>query len=123
MFKKGYLESGNAHHIQSSLPCQGFSLANRGGKNDDCNNALSRKTIKAVKFLKPCTGIMENVGGMLRPKHLKHVITMLLDLINLECQVRIASHNSMSHGALTEIEKQTTFFYHQIKILHNPLFD
>ena len=94
----GYPTPDDVDHLQSSPPCQGFSLANRGGQNDDCNNTLSHETVKAAKYLKPRTGMIENIRGILQPKHLNHIIKIIYDLINLGYQVRIALHDAKSYG-------------------------
>ncbi|CAB9522023.1 Modification methylase [Seminavis robusta] len=94
----GYPKEEDVEHLQGSPPCTGYSSANRGGRNDHTNNLLSYEIVRAVEILSPRTGVMENVAGILRPKHLKHSTKILIELLHLGYQVRIAIHNATYFG-------------------------
>jgi len=96
--KEGYPTVGEVDNIQGSPSCRGFSRLNRGGKYDDKNNLLSQQMVRATKILRPLTGYIENVTGMLDTKHMNHVINILQGLTELDYQVRIAVHNSCHFG-------------------------
>jgi len=97
--KPGYPSEKQVDHLQASPPCQGFSLANRGGgRNDRKNNLLSLEVLRSFAILKPRTGILENVQGMIRPKHLNYIFQILHESIALGYQVRLALHNADEFG-------------------------
>lgn len=57
---------GEVDVIIGGPPCQGFSIANVGGrKADDPRNTLFREYLRAVKALNPELAIIENVAGLL----------------------------------------------------------
>ena len=60
---------GDVEVIIGGPPCQGFSIANVGGrKADDPRNTLFREYLRAVEALKPELVIIENVAGLLTKK-------------------------------------------------------
>ena len=96
--KKDYPIRGEVRHMQASPPCQSFSLLNRGGRDDHANTMLSYEVVRAAGILRPPTGMMENVGGILRGRNLKHSGMLMLGLINNGYQVRVAVHNASLFG-------------------------
>lgn len=60
---------GDVDVIIGGPPCQGFSIANLGGrKADDPRNTLFREYLRAVKALEPELAVIENVAGLLTKK-------------------------------------------------------
>lgn len=60
---------GEVDVIIGGPPCQGFSIANVGGrKADDPRNTLFREYLRAVKALDPELAIIENVAGLMTKK-------------------------------------------------------
>jgi DNA (cytosine-5)-methyltransferase 1 len=96
--KPGYPTKGEVDHLSGSPPCQGFSKKNRGGKNDENNNMLSLQVVRGVDILRPRTGVLENVTGMLLEKHLKFRGKIMIDLLKYGYQVRIAVHKASDFG-------------------------
>lgn len=95
----GYPTKAQVQHIQSSPPCQGFSTANRSGdRNDESNKSLSQEVVRATKLLRPLTGVMENVPGIIRPKHVSHLKEIIIGLSRLGYQFRIAVHVASNFG-------------------------
>ena len=68
------LKSGQLDILMGGPPCQGFSShrLDDGCVNDPRNKLLSRY-FEFVKVLKPKVFIVENVSGLLWPRHKKHV--------------------------------------------------
>ena len=98
--KEGYPSKGDVEHLQSSPPCKGFSRANTTGGQSKRrkNNLMSMQTIRGTHILRPETGMIENVTGLLDPRHVHYAISILQGLTDLDYQVRIAIHNSCHFG-------------------------
>lgn len=74
---------GDVDVIIGGPPCQGFSIANVGGrKADDPRNTLFREYLRAVKALDPELAIIENVAGLVTKKTPEK--TLYIDIIQEE---------------------------------------
>jgi 16S rRNA G966 N2-methylase RsmD len=96
---EGYPIRGEIHHIHASPPCQGFSIANQsGGRNDEKNNDLSLVVLDLVRTLRPNTVTIENVTGMLRPKHAGYPTMIIAGLLQCGYSVRLMVLDSKDYG-------------------------
>lgn len=64
-----------------STPCQGFSSANPGGKDDKKNRAQMRTVKTAASRLKPSLIFFENVPGLLHSRHRGYLDRIVVDLV------------------------------------------
>jgi len=83
-------------------PCQGFSIANNGGRRtDDPRNTLFREYIRAVKALEPELALIENVPGLLTkrtPEKRLYIDIMQEELNNLGYQTEVALLHAQNFG-------------------------
>lgn len=97
-----YPKQGYFDHIHLSPPCDGMSMANiYGGQNDDANNELTYCTLPYVEYFRPRTVSMENVVGMLLDKEDKKRIYLqktVTGLLLLDYQVRVCIVSSADYG-------------------------
>ncbi|KAJ7469860.1 S-adenosyl-L-methionine-dependent methyltransferase [Mycena galericulata] len=66
-----------------SPPCQGFSSANPGGKNDEKNRELLMAVADIARAFKPFWIYVENVSGLFLPEHRSHLRKLEVKLMSL----------------------------------------
>jgi DNA (cytosine-5)-methyltransferase 1 len=107
-----YPKRNDVDHVHSSSPCQGLSMANRnGGQNDDANNALCLEFVRAVKIFRPRTASFENVTGMLCVSNgnIKYLQKMITDLLLIGYQSRLFIVDASHHGDPQKRERVILF--------------
>ncbi len=88
---------GDLDLLDSSPPCQGFSVS--GGRNlKDERNDLFLQTKRFIKHLKPKVFIIENVDGMIKGKYKGLFNHYLSELMKLNYQIKWKSMNSIYYG-------------------------
>ncbi|KAJ7149220.1 S-adenosyl-L-methionine-dependent methyltransferase [Mycena crocata] len=81
--ERGTISLPQVHVALISPPCQGFSTANPGGKNDENNRGLLDSVCDIAPAFRPYWLVMENVPGLTHPKHVLHLRKLQADLMSL----------------------------------------
>lgn len=79
--RDGLLQVPSVNIIAVSPPCQGFSSANSGGKNDETNKDVTASVADIAQTIEPLYLIMEQVTGCVSTTRvLVYVINLSLHL-------------------------------------------
>eukprot|EP00899_Mesostigma_viride_P018108 jgi/Mesvir1/26299/Mv12885-RA.1 len=89
---------GALHVLHASSPCQGFSTANPGGRNDAANRQLTDAVGEAVELFRPLVLSFENVTGILRAEGLPHLRRLWNKLLSLGYTVRYSVALASNYG-------------------------
>ncbi|KAK0440405.1 S-adenosyl-L-methionine-dependent methyltransferase [Desarmillaria tabescens] len=84
-----------------SPPCQGFSGANPGGKNDDVNRKALSISTRILTTTNTYYGLIENVTGLSFPPHLHHLHEVMINCMKAGYQSRWAILNAKEYGVPT----------------------
>jgi DNA (cytosine-5)-methyltransferase 1 len=91
------IEKGDLDLLDSSPPCQGFSIAGKREVLDE-RNELFLHTKKFIEGLQPKTFIIENVDGLLKGP-MKGIFNKIMDeLSTLNYRIKWKSLNSLYYG-------------------------
>ena len=91
------LEKGELDLLDSSPPCQGFSVSGVRNIKDERND-LFLQTKKFIEQLNPKVFIIENVDGMIKGKYKGLFNHYLSELMKLNYQIKWKSMNSVYYG-------------------------
>ncbi|KAJ7160025.1 S-adenosyl-L-methionine-dependent methyltransferase [Mycena crocata] len=95
---KGIISLPPIHIALISPPCQGFSSANPGGKDDAENRALLSSVGTIARSFRPYWMCIENVPGMTHPKNLPHLRKLQVELLSLGYVPEWVVHCASSFG-------------------------
>ncbi|KAK0433303.1 S-adenosyl-L-methionine-dependent methyltransferase [Desarmillaria tabescens] len=84
-----------------SPPCQGFSAANPGGKDDNVNRKALSISTRILTATNAYYGLIENVPGLSFPLHLHHLHEVMINCMKAGYQSRWAILNVKEYGVPT----------------------
>jgi DNA (cytosine-5)-methyltransferase 1 len=91
------LEKGELDLLDSSPPCQGFSVSGIRNLKDERND-LYLQTKRFIKVLHPKVFIIENVDGIIKGKYKGLFNYYLSELMKLDYKIKWKSMNSLYYG-------------------------
>ncbi|KAJ7164554.1 hypothetical protein C8R43DRAFT_987452 [Mycena crocata] len=101
------------HVALISPPCQGFSSANPGGKNDEGNRSLFSSVGDIAGAFEPLWICVENVPGLINQTNRKHLCALVFDLLSRRYAVKWAVQNAVNFG-VPQIRKRVIIFAAQL---------
>ena len=105
-----YPKVGSIMLLHGSTPCQGFSLANRGGGfNDNVNNQETYQFMDAVEYFSPPFVTFENVEGIKTEDNKVYLQKMISRFLSLGYQARGCTLNAADYGD-PQIRKRVIIF-------------
>lgn len=79
-------------------PCQSFSLGGNQNGTSDPRGKLFLEYVKIIKNKKPKFFVIENVLGLLSPKHNKDMLNIIKIFYELGYQLDISTYNASNYG-------------------------
>ncbi|KAF8127103.1 S-adenosyl-L-methionine-dependent methyltransferase [Mycena galopus ATCC 62051] len=96
--KQGIIPLPQVQIALISPPCQGFSTANPGGKNDEKNCSLLQTVADIAVAFQPYWICVENVPGLFRPQHRADLRRLEMSLLKLGYSVSVAEQCASNFG-------------------------
>lgn len=127
------LKPGELDLLDSSPPCQGFSVSG-ARKISDERNDLFIQTKKFIQELNPKVFIIENVDGMIKGKFKGLFNQYLSELMQLDYRIKWKSMNSIYYGipqqrqriiimgVRNDLDKEPTFPHHNSEFVYMDEF-
>ncbi|KAJ7746301.1 S-adenosyl-L-methionine-dependent methyltransferase [Mycena metata] len=98
MIKQGIMSLPEILIALISPPCQGFSTANPGGQYDEGNRQLLESVADIARVAKPYWICVENVPGLLLPRHRARLCKMEVALMQLGYGVSVFEQCASNFG-------------------------